>query len=504
MSDLILSEENMRSFPCSTLTWPAAGATGSGDRGTTGWVERIAVLYLVVPVLIFFMGWLRPVFAIPLSIVLLLGFASWFVPLKNKAGARLQRSLVIWAAAAAVTWSVFGGAGHFFYANTDWEIRDAVLRDLVVSAWPVKYGFTQGMDVILRCPSAFYMPAAALAKWIGLAHADFLLFIWTAFGIFLFLMLALSEASSLKQAVIVTIVIIMFSGMDVFGMIFTKQPVPPMPEHIEWWAHLFQYSSNATQLFWVPNHALPSWIMTALLYRHRADFQILKIAPMLLAITPLWAPLLAIGLAPFGVLLIWQAWRSGKFVSNINAMACICSIVVFVVLAKYVTMDSAAIASHWTFGEGADFTPVMRWEYYVTFCLTEFGILAGLLYILRRGYALQVIVPLLLLLPLYSFGPSNDLTMRSSIPALMLLCLSSAYAVSDIRNGQATLAQAALMMCLLIGALTPMFEISRSIMLPAWKPTPQMGLKEVSGGGEMPSNYVGKTDSPMIRKMLRN
>jgi hypothetical protein len=494
----------MRSHFLAPLAKLIAGGTDIHDNSTIGWIDRCAILYLAIPVLIFFIGWLQPLFGIPLSIVLLLGFAPWLLPGKDKRSVKLPLSLLIWAAAAAVAWTLFGGAGHFFYANTDWLVRDAVLRDLVVSAWPVKYGLSQGMDIILRCPSAYYLPAAALGKFSGLAHADFLLFIWTALGVFLFLVLALSESSTMKQAVIVTIVVIAFSGMDVLGTIFMRLPLPSMPEHLEWWAHFFQYSSNTTQIFWVPNHALPGWIMTALLYRHRKNFQILKVAPMLLAVTPLWAPLVAIGLAPFGIFLMLQAWRRGKLVSNMNIVACICGIVIFVVLAKYVTMDSARIASHWTFGAGADFTPLLRFEYYGTFCLLEFGMLVGLLYVLRRGYALVVITPVLLLLPLYTFGPGNDLAMRASIPALMLICLSSAYAVSEIRSGQITLAQMALAFCLLIGALTPTFEFSRAILLNAWKPSPYRSVVEIREGGEMLSNYIGKTDSPMIRKMLRN
>ena len=54
-----------------------------------------------------------------------------------------------------------GGEGRLFYANTDWQVRGAVLRDLVVQPWPFAYATDGGL--MLRLPLGLYLlPAVVL------------------------------------------------------------------------------------------------------------------------------------------------------------------------------------------------------------------------------------------------------------------------------------------------------------------------------------------------------
>ncbi|MFM9559413.1 hypothetical protein ACKI19_45110, partial [Streptomyces caniscabiei] len=80
----------------------------------------------------------------------------------------------------------------------DWTIRDAVLRDLSSGAWPPSYGNTDGFDVILRAPVAYYLPSATLAQWLGIDWADRLLLAWTALGVGLFLSLVPLSSQALR------------------------------------------------------------------------------------------------------------------------------------------------------------------------------------------------------------------------------------------------------------------------------------------------------------------
>ena len=41
--------------------------------------------------------------------------------------------------AFGLLWAAFTGAHHWIYATADWQIRDAVLRDLASYPWPVAY-----------------------------------------------------------------------------------------------------------------------------------------------------------------------------------------------------------------------------------------------------------------------------------------------------------------------------------------------------------------------------
>ncbi len=124
-----------------------------------------------------------------------------------------------------------------------------------------------GGQSVLRAPLAYYLPAALVGKVAGVGVADTALLIWTAIGVALFLALAVERATTFRAALIIVAVLVLFSGMDLlgtvlrggFGLAAHLRPV----DHLEWWATRFQYSSHTTQLFWVPNHALPGWIATS-------------------------------------------------------------------------------------------------------------------------------------------------------------------------------------------------------------------------------------------------
>jgi hypothetical protein len=169
-------------------------------------------------------------------------------------------------------WTVFGGTDHLVFANADWHVRDAVLHDLVTSHWPVGYGLLDGMESVLRAPVAYYLPAALIGKLAGLSAAHMALSVWTAVGATLFLLQVLSlTRSRLGVAVLVAAVVVLFSGLDIIGNLLDDGPRFRsdwnVTTHLEWWAGTYQYSSMTTQLFWVPNHALPGWLMIGLLYR---------------------------------------------------------------------------------------------------------------------------------------------------------------------------------------------------------------------------------------------
>ena len=65
--------------------------------------------------------------------------------------------------AIAGLWTVLAGVGHWAFANQDWVVRDAVLRDLVVDPWPVHYAI-DGVDFLMRAPIGYFLPAASVGR----------------------------------------------------------------------------------------------------------------------------------------------------------------------------------------------------------------------------------------------------------------------------------------------------------------------------------------------------
>src|SRR5207302_1947133 len=94
-------------------------------------VDSMVILYLALPVALFFFTWFRPVFGIPFGLAALAGVVTLLpLPDAKQCWRVIGLSLVV-----AVLWGALSGASHFFYAGneTNWPIRDAVYRDLIVT-----------------------------------------------------------------------------------------------------------------------------------------------------------------------------------------------------------------------------------------------------------------------------------------------------------------------------------------------------------------------------------
>ncbi len=94
----------------------------------------------------------------------------------------------------------------------------------------------------------------------------------------------------------------------------------------------------------------------------------------------------------------------------------------------------------------------------------------GLLLVVRRDGLLWVAGILLWILPLLFFGPSNDLVMRASIPALLVLALASADVLAAPAEAMRRKVFWPIVVVLVLGVPTAATEITRAIVEPAWKP----------------------------------
>jgi hypothetical protein len=156
-----------------------------GSETSLSLLDGLICLFLALPLLLF-CAWFKWPFAIGLGAMTVFGFQQLLQ------GARLdhfgvQRPLLLTIIVVAAIWTALAGVGHFFYANSDWLTRDAVLRDLTETAWPPQYESDGGLPLILRAPVGYYLPAAALGSVLGLPFADIALYVWTVIGFVLVL-----------------------------------------------------------------------------------------------------------------------------------------------------------------------------------------------------------------------------------------------------------------------------------------------------------------------------
>jgi hypothetical protein len=358
--------------------------------------------------------------------------------------------------------------------------------------------------MLLRAPLAYYLPAALAGKVLGVASADLALLAWTVLGVALFLAMVAAGVGSLGRVVAVLAVVVLFSGMDLLGTVLRgglvlASHLTPM-DHLEWWAERYQYSSHTTQLFWVPNHALPGWLATMLLLRNHQNASFMRTLPVLVAVMPLWSPLTALGFLPFAaVAFVCHAWthEPKRWLSGLSLIA---AIAVVGLTGMYLTVGSGQITSGTTQVAGEP------WWFYVPhflqFVLLEAGVLWFLLMLVRRDMYLWTAGVVLLILPALWFGPSNDLAMRGSIPALVVLAYA---AVGVIRAPEIAIKRRVfwpIIAVLLLGVPTAVTEIWRAVAEPVWKPDLASNLVEKSGGS-FPTHYVTEVQGQAITRLLR-
>ena len=463
-----------------------------------------AMLYLALPWPLFALGWLKPWLGWPLTALLLAMLAL----LWRQTRPALERTpwwqhLLLLAVASI--WTVLSGIGNWVHANPDWFTRYNVLRDLSVASWPVTYATANG-DYLLRCPLSYYLPVAALGRWLEVQCLVQILILWTAVGVLIWLQLLPLVRSSLVKLLFGILIIVLFSGMDVLGYLLNNGSLPLAGDHIEWWAVTFQYSSNTTLLFWVPNHALPAWLAMALCYRHWRQPGFLGWAGLCLGLLPLWTPFAALGLLPFFGLATLRALkyalrtRLGLRSDGLlwpSSLLCVVGLSIGLVSSIYLLANAGHIPQrNGSAGGGGGFV-----QTYLSFVLCEFGILALLLWKPMCSTLLGVALAILLGLPWLSFGPSNDLVMRASIPALLVLAIVASRYLLETNTGGDRRRRNAVIVVLLIGAITPGEEFIRAFQYRPMRMDTRHSL--LDNDPWVPEHYATRASHPWLKAILR-
>jgi hypothetical protein len=387
---------------------------------------------------------------------------------------------------------LLGGEGRFFYANTDWQVRNAVLGDLARFSWPFAYDQPLGAK-ILRAPLGMYLLPALIGKWAGSYAAEVALLAQNTVMLALILALGSGLFPERRQRAIALGVFVGFSGMDVFGQILIRHP---LSLHLEQWSNL-QYSSHATQAFWVPQHAMTGWLF-AMLYllwlRKRAP------AIALFAVMPLLAllsPLALMGCVPLAAHVFLSTAIRRDLTPGMILWPALAGAICLPGL-LYLTANSGAVGAG-----GAS----LNWWVYGIFLTLEVG---GYFYALRLtrrqlrfgGTATMLVVAMLAIIPLGRVGDSSDFIMRASIPALAILSVMMAAILAedgpqDDRAAQRK-ARWLILVVLAVGLITPLGEIGRALMWPA-SPRVQCSYMGVVPGGA--PTYVAPVSS--LPKMIR-
>jgi hypothetical protein len=478
-------------------------------------LRAITTFYIVLPSFFFAYGWLR----LPFAIVSILIFASftvavfldafrafpnWKILLKTRIKQYLSPGLIAGIALVfflTIIWLGFSGTGGFGFQNSDYVFRKALLNDLINQDWPLT-AVIDGARVHIVYNIAYYLPAAAFGKAFGWAYANIFLFVWTLIGI----LLALAWFWNLSNIKIkngagkfgfVAAVFFLAGGLDIIGYLLRGNAYI-LGNHIENWAEYFQYSSNTTLIYWVPHHAIASWLIIGLIVDALYNKQNLKYLGMAVAGGIIWSPFWMVGCAPYLLLTLfvylqpknqWHLFNWKSILYNVLSIV-IGSIYLLYLGSHQLNLPMGFI---WQFVDD----PLSLAKHLLAFWGLEFGLLGllillllvlGVLFyqsepfrsrwdkrlaLLEREFRITpiqlylFIVSLIMLgvLPLFKIGTENDLVMRASIPPLFIFWAFIAKVVLDASRRVRIKFQwlyTLVLMILIIGFIPSLSEIARS------------------------------------------
>ncbi|KMO35126.1 hypothetical protein [Methylobacterium aquaticum] len=375
----------------------------------------------------------------------------------------LDGRLLAISLAVALVLCLLGGQTHLFFANDDWLLRDAVLRDLVAEPWPVGYLYA-GDATMLRAPLGLYLLPAAIGSLVGLhgAHVALLAQDTALFGGLFYGFARLAPPR--RSGLVLLAVFVGFSGWDIVGSTLVGDPLVP-GIHLEQWLRDLQFSSHVTQLFWVPNHAASGWIFVGAYVLWRSSALRATSLAVVFGLCVIWSPLSAIGALPFLVAALVADAAAGRLTVG-GATALGLAGIGLAPVALFLGADAGRVPhglQDLTMGFGSRYVLLMVFEVLPVLLVLHFapGSVLGADTWTRRETGL--VLGVLLLVPLYRLG-AVDFVMRASIPALALLALRVGAVMPRLRGPQLAIAAGILG----FGAVTPLYEVIRTLRVPAF------------------------------------
>jgi len=454
------------------------GEIGDIDEsaGRTDIVPWLGALYLLLPLAIFAVSWLRPIPALVLLVAI--GFGFWTMGRPVFRRWRWKPTLLI-SAGVALLWTFTSGlVGGVLTPAWDWSKHYAVFGDLVQKSWPVVYSMPHGGHDYLRYYLGFYLVPALGGKVLGTSAIPWLASAWIAVGVSLVLVQITRMFKSTWSQVGAAVAFVLFSGVDLLGGEVVQRLYPLFRPFGIWtklsdWSLPFEFSSNTAQLHFIPNQALGGWLGTLLLLELLRRRNLVAI-PIAILATLFWTPLATVGLAVFAlagvVVLLYKRvpWFTLQTLVSWSAMGLGAALV-----GAYLTAGSSGIPKG----------PMWGFVTHTAFCQTWVILelvwvviyLALILVVgLRSTWLYWITFASLLAIPLYWFGYLDEFDRRASIPAILIMSILVLRAVfgpsplpvsaSRSRRTLAIIAKVALCLTLLAGSATAVVEIRTRTM----------------------------------------
>ena len=430
-----------------------------------------SVIYVILPVIIFFSGWLNYFISVPAVLICVFFAYCAYSELVNDERKLIERSSAkFWLITLAVLciWVMLSGIGNFSYQNWDFIARNPLYRDLCNYNWPVIYDFSEQTPYVqsiigngkaaLSYYFSWWLPPAFVCKIFsfGQAGQNICIYTWAVLGVFL---TVYGLCRYFRRGLFaVVIIFIFFSGLDVVGYIVKSiirdNKIFPyvLYGHIEWWSS-FQLSSNTTQLFWVFNQSIPAWLIMTLLIQLKSSKNFMALSALIFAYSP-WATL---GIIPIAIYVLFES--KDKFREAFTFQNIAVSILMMIIYGAFYVSGTGT-------GEGSShfnitsLKPAINYLFMMCIEVFIFFIIMGKTAAKYRFY--YVVIAELLLFPTYTLIQYSS-HIRGTIPALFILMVFVMKFLVEENNPSLRIRKICLATVLAVGALTAIGEINRSI-----------------------------------------
>ena len=435
-------------------------------------IYRLACLYVMIPIALFLAGWTR--WWIALIGIVIIGYCLYTM-FRESPGIEFpcfRGHAEIWIAALLIiaVWVYLSGIGRLTFQNADHYWRNTIFDLLVKKSWPVVDAVKteRGTSVFgMVYYIGFWLPSALVGKVFGLNAGYYCQALWAVLGIFLFYYLLCTYLK--RVAVWPLIVIVLFSGLDVVGDYLLGSNVLQngFTSHLEWWNTWMQFSSHTTLLFWVFNQTIPIWLILMLILLQKKNRHIV----FLISFSLLSSTLPFIGLIPFmicqGIRNVWH--RMDPFLHNIRRIIKETFTIENLVGGGFVGILSFLYLKENTAGQNlAIMIPASFRSWliiYLLFLFLEAGVfLIGIYRYQKKNVLFWMLIPLFMIFPLIQVGFASDFCMRASIPAILVLCIMVIETLDQAAKKKDLITVMILIVLLAVGSITPLHEISRTII----------------------------------------
>lgn len=407
-----------------------------------------ALIYLTLPVIIFFVGYLRPLWAVVFSGLTV--FSVWWAwhdmagrkPDKelslNERVITLNRSYFLFLIPFVLVILYLGGVGEFSWCLRDHRVRYAILYDLVKYKWPVIYDFSTQQNpavaeilgegkVAFAYYFVFWMVPAVIGKIFGVLAARIVLLLWSAAGLSLVAIGAVFLYG--KQSRFLFVALMLFAGFDVFPYYY-RLYTGFNPGWEDWTLH-FRLFGNFYQIMNVFNQCIPGWLITVLLLLCVRSRFVGLLGSLMFCYSP-WA---AIGILPMCIVKLIETNRGSKakeVLKNLfTAGNMIAPVVFFVCFASFYRANPNAAFEYgfiWKFYK----SPLVMVAEYIAFVVFEFGIWALLVFKKhKKDWMFYCSIATMLIIPIYKMSGANDFLMRGSLAPHFVIALYASMFASD-------------------------------------------------------------------------